>query len=143
MTTVDPNKRRLTRAECEQLLTQPRVGVFSSVTADGWIHSVPVHFLYRDGVVRVLVGSRSVKARNVDRAGRATLCVEVTEGSERRYVMVEGPARVDRPAPAAEVTALDERYGRADTAEWTEADYAGEGMVVLEPTRWIAWADWD
>ena len=104
---------------------------------------MPVHFLYRDGEVRILCGTNSVKATNVDRTGRATLCVEVTDGTERRYVTVEGPVRVERPAQAHDVTALDEQYQRADAADWTESDYAGEAVVVIRPTRWIAWSDWD
>jgi len=58
-------------------------------------------------------------------------------------VTVEGPASVERPAQPDDVTALDERYGRTDTADWTESDYAGEAMVVIRPARWIAWSDWD
>ncbi|HZM79948.1 MAG TPA: pyridoxamine 5'-phosphate oxidase family protein [Candidatus Limnocylindrales bacterium] len=139
----DENRRRLTPDECAQLLSRPLVGVFSTLAERGWIHSVPVHFLYRDGEIRVLCGSNSIKARNVDRTGRATFCVEVTQGTERRYVTVEGPARVQRPAQANDVTALDEQYARTDTADWTESDYAGEGLVILQPTRWIAWSDWD
>ena len=139
----DANRRRLTPDECRELLSRPVVGVFSSLARDGWIHSVPVHFLYRDGEVRILCGTNSVKATNVDRTGRATLCVEVTDGTERRYVTVEGPVRVERPAQAHDVTALDEQYQRADAADWTESDYAGEAVVVIRPTRWIAWSDWD
>jgi nitroimidazol reductase NimA-like FMN-containing flavoprotein (pyridoxamine 5'-phosphate oxidase superfamily) len=139
----DVNRRRLSRDECVELLSRPSVGVFSSLARGGWIHSVPVHFLYRDGEVRILCGTSSVKASNVDRSGRGTLCVEVTEGSQRRFVTVEGPIRVERPARPDDVTALDERYSRSDTADWTESDYANEAMLVLRPTRWIAWSDWD
>lgn len=139
----DLNRRRLSRDECDELLSRPIVGVFSSLAASGWIHSVPVHFLYRDGEIRILCGTGSVKASNVDRTGRGTLCVEVTNGSERRFVTVEGPIRVERPARPDDVTALDERYSRSDTADWTESDYANEAVLVLRPARWIAWSDWD
>ena len=45
---ADPNKRRLTRSEAVELLSRPLVGVFSSLSEGGWIHSVPVHFRYAD-----------------------------------------------------------------------------------------------
>lgn len=125
------------------MLSRPTVAVFSSLAADGWIHSVPVHFLYREGEIRILCGTSSVKASNVDRSARGTLCVEVTDGSERRYVTVEGAVRVERPARPDDVTALDQQYSRTDTADWTESDYANEAMLVMRPTRWIAWSDWD
>jgi general stress protein 26 len=139
----DANRRRLSRAECDEMLSRPTVGVFSSLAAGGWIHSVPVHFLYQDGEIRILSGTSSVKASNVDRTGSGTLCVETTTGSERRFVTVEGPIDVQRPALPHDVAALDERYSRSDTANWTESDYAGEAMLVMRPNRWIAWSDWD
>src|SRR4051794_5334630 len=42
---ADLNKRRLTRGEAVALLSRPLVGVFSTLSVRGWIHSVPVHFL--------------------------------------------------------------------------------------------------
>jgi hypothetical protein len=118
-------------------------GVFCSLAEQGWIHSVPVHFLHPDGEIRICCRTSSVKAANVDRSRRGTLCVAVANGPERRYMTVEGPARVERPANARDLAALDEKYSRADTAGWAEANYAGEAAVVITPARWIAWSDWD
>ena len=53
---ADPNKRRLTRDEAVELLSRPLAGVFSSLSEGGWIHSVPVHFLYVEDQVRFLAG---------------------------------------------------------------------------------------
>ena len=52
MDDADPNRRRLTRDEAVGLLSRPLVGVFSSLSESGWIHSVPVHFLYVEDQVR-------------------------------------------------------------------------------------------
>ena len=41
---VDENRRRLRREESVALLSRALVGVFSSLSEAGWIHSVPVHF---------------------------------------------------------------------------------------------------
>jgi nitroimidazol reductase NimA-like FMN-containing flavoprotein (pyridoxamine 5'-phosphate oxidase superfamily) len=141
---VDPNKRRLTRHEAAELLSRPLAGVFSSLSEGGWIHSVPVHFLYSDDQVRVLAGGQDVKTRNVLRAGQGTLCVEVTEGNTRSYVSVSGPAAISRPPEPADLHALDEKYSRADYAEgWNDESYAYAVMIVVSIERWIAWADWD
>ena len=139
----DANRRRLTREECRELLARPVAGVFSSLAEQGWVHSVPVHFLHWDGEIRISCRTGSVKALNVDRSRRGTLCVEATSGPERRYVTVEGPARVERPATANDLTALDEKYSRTDTADWAGADYAAEAVIVITPARWIAWSYWD
>ena len=83
----------LTVPEREALLLQPLVGVFSTLAPAGWIHSVPVHFLFRDGELWVLAERDSEKCRNVRRTGRGTLCVETATPLERRYVSVEGEVR--------------------------------------------------
>ena len=80
------------------MLSRPLVGVFSSLSESGWIHSVPVHFLYADDQVRFIAGARDVKTRNVERTGQGTLCVDTTEGHTRSYVSVSGSVTV--PAPS-------------------------------------------
>jgi general stress protein 26 len=141
---ADPNKRRLTRDEAVELLSRPLVGVFSSLSEGGWIHSVPVHFLYTDGQVRVLAGAQDVKTRNVERMGQGTVCVEVSEGNTRSYVSVSGPVIVHRPPGAPDLQALDDKYSRDDFAEgWDDESFASAVMIVVSTQRWIAWADWD
>lgn len=140
----DRNKRPLTREESVALLSRPLVGVFSSVSPSGWIHSVPVHFLYSDDQVKFLAGVRDVKTRNVERTGQGTLCVETTEGRTRSYVSVSGAVTVRRPPEPDELRALDERYARDDFAVgWDAEAFALAVMVVVSIERWIAWVDWD
>ena len=137
----DFNRRRLTRAESVALLARPLTGVFSTVHPAGWIHSVPVHFLFAEGEIRVVAEAGAVKSRNVARRGEATLCVDVTEGTVRSYVSVSGPVGIRPSLPERDLAALDEKYGRTDYAtDWDSADAV---MLVLRVERWIAWADWD
>ena len=141
---ADPNKRRLRRDEAIELLSRPITGVFSSLSDGGWIHSVPVHFLYLEEQVRFLAGARDVKTRNVEQRRHGTLCVEVTEGSTRSYVSVSGPATVQRPPEAADLRALDQRYSRNDFTEgWDDESFAAAVVLVIYIERWIAWIDWD
>ncbi len=85
------DRRRLTAAEQEHLLTSPLPGVLSTLADEGWIHSVPVHFHMHDQEIRIIAEREAVKTRNVRRTGRATMCVAATIEDERRYVMLEGP----------------------------------------------------
>jgi nitroimidazol reductase NimA-like FMN-containing flavoprotein (pyridoxamine 5'-phosphate oxidase superfamily) len=141
---VEFNRRRLSREESVALLARPVTGVFSTVHPGGWIHSVPVHFRFAEGEIRVVAEAGAVKSRNVARHGRATLCVDVTEGTVRSYVSVSGTAGIRRPLAAEDLAALDEKYGRTDfSAGWTPQESAGAVMLVLRADRWIAWADWD
>jgi nitroimidazol reductase NimA-like FMN-containing flavoprotein (pyridoxamine 5'-phosphate oxidase superfamily) len=141
---VDPNKRRLTRSEAVTLLSRPLVGVFSTVSVSGWVHSVPVHFLYEDEQVRFLAGARDVKTRNAERTGLGTLCVETTDGHIRSYVSVSGTVGVLRPPEARDLRALDRRYAREDFASgWDDESVSSAVMIMVAIKRWIAWADWD
>ena len=120
--------------------------MFSSLGEDGWIHSVPVWFLYAADQVRFLADARNVKTRNVERTGQGTLCVEVTEpttvGTIRKHVSVAGPVTVYRPPEVADLRALTEKYDRQDQDD-AGADEPGAVMIVIATQRWIAWADWD
>ena len=144
MDDADPNRRRLTRGEAVALLSRPLVGVFSTLGVSGWIHSVPVHFLYTDDQVRFLAGARDVKTRNAQRTGQGTLCVEATDGHTRSYVSVSGAVSVLRPPEASDLLALDRRYARDDFASgWDQESFASAVMIVVGIKRWISWADWD
>ncbi|MDT4911008.1 MAG: hypothetical protein QOC66_136 [Pseudonocardiales bacterium] len=137
-------RRRLTDDERGDLLDQPLTAIWSTLTAAGRIHSVPVHFMHVGGEIRVLTERGSVKCRNADRAGRATLCVEMTvNGTDRRYVTAEGPVRLDGPVPADTLMELNQRYGRQDIDPFDEESYADSVTMVLTPEHWIAWSDAD
>lgn len=137
----DFNRRRLSRDESVALLARPLTGVFSTMHQEGWIHSVPVHFLFAEGEIRVIAEAGAVKSRNAEASGQATLCVDVTEGPVRSYVSVSGPVRLHGTLLDADLRGLDLKYGRSDYA--AGFDYPGAVMLVLRVARWIAWADWD
>ena len=139
----DHGRRRLTHREVQDLLDLPLTAVWSTLTATGRIHSVPVHFLPGSDGLRVLTERDSVKCRNALRSGRATLCVETTlDDTDRRYATAEGPVRVESAASAAHLVALGERYARHDDTFDPSAD-ANTVIMMLEPAHWIAWSDAD
>ena len=137
-------RRRLTQSERDDLLDGALTAIWSTLDDDGRIHSVPVHFLRRGAEICVLTEMVSVKCRNSLRSGRATLCVETTVGgTDRRYVMAEGPVRVEAPATVQDLVPLNRRYGRTDDDRADDATLVGSALLVLLPERWIAWSDAD
>jgi len=132
--------RRLSVAEREAVIALAVPGVFSTIAPDGWVHSVPVHFLYGPEGFRFIAERDSVKVRNVQRTGRATLCVVSTARADRRFVTAEGPAHIEERITDQDLTALDHRYG-TDSGSAGDDGYRGSITVVLRPERWIAWAD--
>jgi len=140
----DAGRRPLTDQERNELLDEPLSGVWSTLTTTGRIHSVPVHFVRREGQLRVLTGRDSVKTRNALASGRATLCVDMTlDGTDRRFVMAEGPVHVEQPVPLEHVLALAERYGGHYAAYPNLDSYHDDLILVLEAEQWIAWSDAD
>jgi PPOX class probable F420-dependent enzyme len=79
--------------EALPLLQDNHTGVATSVTANGRAHSTVVSTAVLDGKVGFASRPRTVKLKNIQRAGRATLTVIKLDN--RRYVTVEGPASIE------------------------------------------------
>jgi PPOX class probable F420-dependent enzyme len=97
-------------AELAEFLCERHLGTLTTVRADGSLHVCAVGFTWdpATGLVRVITGAGSQKARNVARGGRAA--VGQVDGG--RWCSLEGPARVvDDPVAVADAVArYRERY---------------------------------
>ncbi len=91
-----------------EFLGERHLAALVTVRADDTPHSVPVGFTYLDGVARVITSSGSVKVSNVRGHGWAA----VTQIDGRRWVTLEGPARVLDDAEAVELAVglYEQRY---------------------------------
>jgi PPOX class probable F420-dependent enzyme len=67
--------------------------VVTSITSDGRAQSTVVSTAVLDGKVGFASRPRTVKLKNIQRTGRATLTVVKLDN--RRYVTVEGPASIE------------------------------------------------
>ncbi len=125
-------------SERESFLSEPRTAVLATTGRDGSAHAVPVWFRYQDGAFRIITDRGSQKHRNIERTGRATLCVDERDGSFR-YVSAEGPVRVAETVTADERLALHTHYRGRDRAEQVVAKGGHEKMVLLllTPERWL------
>ena len=124
--------------ERESFLSEPRTAVLATTCRDGMAHAVPVWFRYCEGTFRIITERGSQKHRNIQRTGRATLCVDERDGS-LRYVMAEGPVRVVDTVTADERLSLYSHYRGRDRAEKVVARGGHEKMVLLllTPERWL------
>jgi PPOX class probable F420-dependent enzyme len=112
---------QLTADEQHELLERERVVVVSSFGPRGWIHSMPLWYVPRDGEVWVYTYAKSQKVRNLERDPRATLLLETGhEYGELRGVMIEAEAEIHRD--------FDEVFG---VAEALTLRYA-EGLERVE-----------
>ncbi len=132
----------MTVAECEQFLSQVRVGVLSVAAGDGrGPVTAPVWYSYQPGgPVSFVTGRESRKGRALQAAGRASFCVQ-SEDRPYQYVTIEGPA-VQAEFDLDERLALARRYlgpegGDQYVADNPDAD--GElALFRLEPEHWLS-----
>ncbi|MFJ1935977.1 pyridoxamine 5'-phosphate oxidase family protein [Kitasatospora sp. NPDC088160] len=134
----------MSKAERERFLAAPHVGVLavdSGAGADRGPLAVPVWYTYvPGGLLTVVTGRGSVKARRIRAAGRFTLCAQREQGPAA-YVSVEGPVvavedRLDRD----EWAALANRYLSPEAARdylaSAREQLAADITFRMRPERW-------
>ena len=118
----------------EAFLQWPKAAVFSTVGSAGRVHSVLVWYLWDGEAFTIVTDRGSVKHRNVERSGRATIVVH----EDVAYLSAEGPVAV-YPADVETRLALWTRYMGEDVARTSVTAEATATMValVLRPEHWI------
>jgi PPOX class probable F420-dependent enzyme len=86
--------RRYSRAEWQNFLKGRRIAVLGTVGADGTPLLTPIWYLYRGGHILMRTDKESVKARNIARDPRVSLCVQ-DERPPYASVTVYGKASVE------------------------------------------------
>ena len=127
--------------EALPLLQENHTGVAISVTAKGRAQATVVSTAVLDGKVGFASRGYTVKVKNIERTGRAT--VTVIKLDTRRYVTVEGPASVEPWQDTKEhIKRLKELYvamGRAPKG--TDEEFAQQmrneerNLVLVTPER--------
>ncbi len=79
----------MTHDEALAFLNEQHYGVLSTLLEDGRSHPTPIVFDYADGVVEISMTWNRIKARNLKRDPRATLCV-MPQDSFYPYLCAEG-----------------------------------------------------
>jgi PPOX class probable F420-dependent enzyme len=133
----------MSRAEREAFLAGTHVAVVSIADASRGPLAVPVWYRYEPGgEVRFATAKDSRKARLLERAGRASLCVQ-TESAPYQYVTVEGPASFDvvdfeRDTREMAIRYLGPKLGEAYLRATYPEGTTGEVLVRLRPERWAS-----
>lgn len=131
--------RRLTKREVKQFLRGRRVGVLGTVSKDGGPVLTPIWYLYRKGELLMRTARESVKAQNIVRDPRVSLCVQ-DEHPPYASVTVYGTATIEeeRPGLAYDIAKhyLGLIAGRAYLQIAAESVQQGaEVTIVLTPQR--------
>jgi len=130
---------RMSRAKWERFLAERRVAVLATLGPDGEPVLTPIWYLYRDGLLYMRTGRESVKARNVSRDPRVTVCVQ-DERPPYRSVSVHGRASIEATEDGLSA-AISRRYlgavaGAAYLRMAREAvEQSAEVTLVMRPER--------
>ena len=127
--------------EALPLLQENHNGVAISVTPKGRAQSTVVSTAMLDGKLGFASRPRTVKVKNIQRTGRAT--ITVIRLDNRRYVTVEGPASIepwqDTPTHIKRLKDLYSAMGRAPKG--TDEEFAKQmrdeqrSLVLVTPER--------
>jgi PPOX class probable F420-dependent enzyme len=134
--------RKMSDAEYRTFMSAgTRTGKVATVRANGRPHVVPIWFLLEEETILFTTWHKTVKADNLRRDPRATLCVD-EETPPYAFVMVEGEVAFDDdPAALAHYARrIAARYMGDDLAEQYGARNSVEGelLVRLRPTKIVA-----
>ena len=133
---------RLSRAERERVFAGRHVAVLVTIAADGTPVPTPIWYRYRDGLLYFRTASDAVKAENVRRDPRVSVCIQ-DERPPYRAVIVHGKAelRTDEPWLATEVPrhylGFVGAMGYQQTAR-TAVEAGPEVALVVRPERYVS-----
>jgi PPOX class probable F420-dependent enzyme len=109
-------------ADAHAFLAERHLGTLSTTRRDGTLHVCAVGFTWdaEAGLVRVITTDGTQKTKNVEATGRAA----VAQVDGRRWLSLEGPARVARDADA--IADAEARY----TARYQEPRPNGARVAI-------------
>ena len=123
----------------QEFLAGLHVGVMGIADGERGPLTVPVWYGYEPGgLVTVLTGPDSRKAKLVEAAGRFSLCAQQEE-LPYKYVMVEGPVVETRDGTYDDTLEMAVRYLGEELGKGY-ADNSGGGsiMISMRPERWYS-----
>jgi len=131
-----PYESAMSVAERESFLAEARVAILSIDEPGRGPLALPIWYDVVDGKVELAIDGRSLKARLLRGAGRATLTIQ-DESPPYRYVSVEGP--VEFTDKVRDTRAVASRYLGDELGAWyAERNPATHNTVVvaLTPEHW-------
>jgi PPOX class probable F420-dependent enzyme len=129
----------MARDEWERFLRGRRVAVLSTLSAAGESVLTPIWYLYRDGRIYMRTGKESVKARNIARDSRVSVCVQ-DERPPYRSVTLYGRAEIEPELPGLGATIARRYLGAIAGAAYMKVaqdavQQSAEVTIVVTPER--------
>ncbi len=131
--------------EVTAFLAGRRSMTWSTINADGTIHSVAMWYGFLDGKIAIETKTKSQKVKNLLRDPRTTVLVEDGEYyDELRGVTISGTIEFveDQDRQWALGVSVFERYTGAyndEMAPFVEAMLRNRSIIMLNPTKTVTW----
>jgi PPOX class probable F420-dependent enzyme len=134
---------KLSRAQRERFLRGRHVAVLVTLAEDGTPVPTPIWYLFRDGLLYFRTAAGAVKAENVRRDPRVSVCIQ-DERPPYKAVIVHGKAEL-REGDDALAAELPRHYlgligamGYQQTARTAVEAAGGEIVLVVRPERYAS-----
>jgi len=110
-------------------LNEPRFAVLATIGADGAPHQSVMWYELRGNTIMMNTAEGRVKAANLRRDPRVSICVE----DGYRYVTITGRAELidDQEIAQADIAALAHRYHDPETAEKQIAEFRRQRRITV------------
>jgi PPOX class probable F420-dependent enzyme len=124
------------------LMDTPRTGKLATVRADGRPHVVPIWFVLDGDILVFSCGSGSVKAQNMRRDARVSLCID-DEKPPFSFVLIDGTTDIQTFTPE-EMLPWTTRIARRYMGDALAESYGKRNAVIDElivrvtPTKVVA-----
>lgn len=134
---------RLSRAQRERFLNGRHVAVLVTIGADGRPIPTPIWYRYRDGLLYFRTASDAVKAENVRRDPRVSVCIQ-DEQPPYKALIVHGTAEL-RPGDERLAAEIPRHYlglvgamGYEQAARSAIEGAAEEILIAVRPERYAS-----
>src|SRR4051794_28949567 len=134
---AEPPNMDMTEAERDAFMADVHVGILAIARQDKGPLALPIWYQYEDGAVVIGMGGKSLKAKLLRAAGRATMTVQ-TEAPPYKYVSVEGPVEILQEQ--RDDFEMASRYLGPEMGRWYADNNpsTSESVIArLTPERWI------
>ena len=131
--------KRMSRRERERFLAGRHVAVLATLAPDGQPVLTPIWYLYRDGLLYMRTGVESLKARNISRDPRVTVCVQ-DERAPYRSLTLYGRASIEAEEEGLAAAIARHYLGAAGGAAYLRVasqavEQSAEVTLVVRPER--------
>jgi PPOX class probable F420-dependent enzyme len=130
---------KLTREDWERFLRGRHVAVLATTALDGTAVLTPIWYLYKDGLVLMRTDANSIKALNMAREPRVTVCVQ-EERPPYKSVTVYGNAQIEDERPELGKEMSRHYLGAVGGAAYMrlaagEVERGEEVTIIITPSR--------